>query len=238
MESNIHRLQRLGLTEYEAKAYLGLLNEHVSTATNLAQKSTVPRTKIYVVLEALANKGWVKIYSGVPLLFRAEHPRIVFTQIKKEYADFLESIQTVLDEEVNGVKERFVIMRYDMGLSALKDEIKKAKTVQISNATTDFLKRISESFGKDSVVKVLLYPGEKSISNGNMEYRQAEVSIVSLVKGKEVPSISVILDESRTFTAFQDPVDYRYVVNEMLYDECARCFEQWYNLGWNAAEEK
>jgi sugar-specific transcriptional regulator TrmB len=33
MESVVEKLQRVGLTEYEAKAYLALLNTHLSTAT-------------------------------------------------------------------------------------------------------------------------------------------------------------------------------------------------------------
>lgn len=32
MESVVEKLQRIGLTEYEARAYLSLLNAHLSTA--------------------------------------------------------------------------------------------------------------------------------------------------------------------------------------------------------------
>jgi hypothetical protein len=59
------------LTEYEAKAYVSLLNDHMNSAAKLSKKSGVPRTKIYETLESLQAKGWVQIYSGVPLLFRA-----------------------------------------------------------------------------------------------------------------------------------------------------------------------
>jgi hypothetical protein len=46
MESVVEKLQRVGLTEYEAKAYLALLNTHLSTATQASERSGVPRTKI------------------------------------------------------------------------------------------------------------------------------------------------------------------------------------------------
>lgn len=88
MESVIEKLQRIGLTEYEAKAYLALLSTHLNTATKVAEKSGVPRTKIYMILESLANKGWVRIYSGVPLLFKATDPGEVFERIKEDYACF------------------------------------------------------------------------------------------------------------------------------------------------------
>jgi sugar-specific transcriptional regulator TrmB len=57
MESVVEKLRQVGLTEYEAKAYLALLNTYLSTATKVSENSGVPRTKIYSVLETLKNKG-------------------------------------------------------------------------------------------------------------------------------------------------------------------------------------
>jgi len=68
MESVAKKLQKIGLTEYEAKAYLSLLRDHLNSATKLSEKSGVPRTKIYQVLESLERKGWIRIYSGIPLV--------------------------------------------------------------------------------------------------------------------------------------------------------------------------
>jgi len=235
MESVVEKLRQVGLAEYEAKAYLALLNTHLSTATKVSEKSDVPRTKIYSVLEALKNKGWVRVYSGVPLLFKAVAPRAVFEKVKGDLERFLESVQTTLKEEVNGIKEKFVIKRFDIGLEGLKQEIRKAKTVEINNATVGFVKKVSDAFRPDAVVKVLMFPGEvKSGKMQNMELKEAEVAIVTIIRNREVPSMSIILDEGRTFTAFQDPIDQKYIVDEMLYDECQRCFAGWSNLSWNA----
>ena len=74
MESIVEQLRRIGLTEYEAKAYVALLTVHLSTALTVSKKAGVPRTRIYAVLESLQTKGWIKIYSGVLLLFKAEEP--------------------------------------------------------------------------------------------------------------------------------------------------------------------
>jgi sugar-specific transcriptional regulator TrmB len=239
MESVVEKLRRVGLTEYEAKAYLALLNTQLSTATQVSEKSGVPRTKIYSVLEALRNKGWVHVYSGVPLLFKAVQPLKVFEKAKEDYAEFLESVQTTLKEEVNNnMKEKFVIKRFDIGLEGLKEEIKKAKTVEISNATADFIKKVSGAFKPDAMVKVLLFPTEAKPNNmQQVQFKQAEAAIVTIIRNKEVPSMSIILDESRTFTAFQDPVDHKYLIEEMLYDECSKCFGEWSNLGWSSAPQ-
>jgi len=233
MVSVVEKLQRVGLTEYEAKAYLALLNTHLSTATQASEKSGVPRTKIYSVLESLRNKGWVRAYSGVPLLFKAVEPLSVFEKVKGDYALFLESVQSTLNKEVNNMKEKFVIKRFDIGLEGLKQEIAKAKTVEINNATTSFLKKINDSFRADALVRVLLFPGEAKIAMPRVEFKEAEVAIVTIIRNREMPSMSITLDEERTFTVFQDPVDHKYIVDEMLYDECQRCFASWSNMSWN-----
>jgi sugar-specific transcriptional regulator TrmB len=234
MESVIEKLKRVGLTEYEAKAYLALVNVHLSTATQVSDKSGVPRTKTYATLESLAQKGWVRVMSGVPLLFKAVDPMTVFERVKEDYTKFLDATQTTLTDKVNNMCEKFVIKRFDIGIDGLKEEIKKAKTVQINNATTDFIKKSNNAFKPEAKIRVLMFPGEAKPSNlPNVEFKQAEVAIVTIMRNKEVPSMSIILDEQRTFTAFQDPVDHKYIVDEMLYDECQRCFAGWTSMGWN-----
>jgi len=135
------------------------------------------------------------------------------------------------------MKEKFVILKFDVGLRSLKEEMRKAKTIWINNATMDFLKKVSDTFSEDAEVRVLLFPGEKKIDGKNVQFREAGVKIVCMVRNKEVPSMSITLDESRTFTVFEDPVAHDYIVDEMLYDECAKCFLEWNSLGWDAAKE-
>jgi len=178
MESVVKKLQRIGLTEYEARAYLALLNAHLNTATKISEKSGVPRTKIYSVLESLGHKGWIRIYSGVPLLFKAVDPREVFEIIKEDYTEFLESLKATLKEKVNDVKEKFVIKRFDIGLESLKEEMRKSKTIEINNATAAFVKKVSDAFREDTMVKVLLFPNERKVNIKNVQFKQAEVGIV------------------------------------------------------------
>jgi sugar-specific transcriptional regulator TrmB len=230
--SIVKQLQKVGLTEYEAKVYSSLLKDHLNSATKLSEKSGVPRTKIYSVLESLENKGWVKIHSGAPLLFKAVRPDEIFEKMKRGYADLLESVNAMLDKEAIEMKGKFVIQNYDIGLQSLKKQMKKAKTVWISNATDEFLKKVSDSFSGNAEIKVVLFPGEKGIAGANVQSKEAGVKIVCMVRGKEIPSTSVILDEERVFTTFKDPVKNQYTVSEFLYDECNQCFRGWFNLGW------
>ncbi len=49
MESVVEKLQHVGLTEYEARVYLALLNTHLSTATQASERSGVPRKNLFGV---------------------------------------------------------------------------------------------------------------------------------------------------------------------------------------------
>jgi sugar-specific transcriptional regulator TrmB len=232
----VERLKRLGLTEYEAKAYLGLLNDHLNSAAKLSKKTGVPRTKIYETLGSLEAKGWIMIYSGVPLLFRAVDPRKMLENIKKEQDELLNGIRLELSSEAFEMKDKFIILKMDIGLEGLKEEIAKAKTVHLSNATGDLMKGLGGSFAPDAEVKAVMFPGEKR-PTGRIESREALVRVVCLLKNKEVPSTTVILDESRVFTVTRNPVSGKYRVDEMLHDDCAGCLNEIYYLGWNSAKE-
>lgn len=191
---------------------------------------------IYSVLESLALKGWIRIYSGMSLLFRADDPRNVFEKAESEFDELVSSIQATLDRKAIEMKEKFVILNFDVGLENLKEAMGKAKTIWISNATTDFLKKVRNTFSKDVEVKVILFPGAERTADKNVQFKEAEMKIVCMIRNKEVPSTSIVLDESRTFTVIEDLVEHRYIVDEMLYDECTRCFTGWHNLGWNTAK--
>jgi sugar-specific transcriptional regulator TrmB len=231
------QLQRLGLTKYESLSYSTLLHFHMNSATILAERAGVPRTKIYMVLDALQEKGWIKVYSGAPLLFKATPPADVIERLRQEQGDFLQSVQQSLEEENKMMKDKFIILKMDIGIETLKEEIRNAKTVWISNATTDFIRRIDDAFQEEAEIKVVMFPGEARTENSNIQFRESLIKVVKISQGKELPSMNVVLDEERTFGIMQDPKTKRFIVDEMLYDECSNCFVNFYKLGYENATE-
>lgn len=63
-ENTLETLKSLNFTEYEAKAYLALLEESPLTGYAVAKNSGVPRSKIYEVLESLALRGDIYVSYG------------------------------------------------------------------------------------------------------------------------------------------------------------------------------
>jgi len=154
-------------------------------------------------LESLAQKGWIQIYSGIPLLFKAVDPHTVFERIKEDYEEFMGSVEATLNMEVDEVKEKFIIKKSDVGLRNLKDEMKKAKTIWINNATTDFVKKVHDTFTEDAEVRVLLFTGEKKTADKNVQFKEADVKIVCLIRNKEVPSMSITLTRAEPSPCFK-----------------------------------
>lgn len=81
----IRNLEKLGLTENEAKAYVGLVSLREATAREIHELTNVPRAKIYEILKVLAKKGFLEVREGSPTYFRAVDPKQVIGKIKDEF---------------------------------------------------------------------------------------------------------------------------------------------------------
>ncbi len=62
------------LNEYEVKTWTALLSRNESTAGELAEISTVPRSRVYDILESLTKKGFVIKKRGSPIKYKTVSP--------------------------------------------------------------------------------------------------------------------------------------------------------------------
>src|ERR1044072_3800773 len=98
-------LEELGLSNYEASAYFGLLGKGLITANDLAYSSGLPRTKIYSILKRLERKKLVIISNQKPLMFRALSPANTFGNLLLKH-----------EEKINGLRklvERLKVINED-----------------------------------------------------------------------------------------------------------------------------
>src|SRR4051812_35117832 len=64
----------LGLTGYEASAYLALTRRGRATGAEVARLASLPRQRIYDVLEGLVTRGLASVDPGRPAHYRAVAP--------------------------------------------------------------------------------------------------------------------------------------------------------------------
>ncbi|MCZ7663465.1 MAG: hypothetical protein M5U22_11315 [Thermoleophilia bacterium] len=91
MNDLLSGLQKLGFSQYEAKAYVALLQNPRVTAYELAKQSGIPPSKIYEVVERLLAK---KLVATLDL---GGHPKYVALDPKEAVGGFRRSYDEVLD---------------------------------------------------------------------------------------------------------------------------------------------
>jgi len=74
MEDAAEVLRRLGLTDYEARAYVSLLSLGRASASEICRASGIPYSRIYGVLSGLRERGWVEVQGGRPARYAARPP--------------------------------------------------------------------------------------------------------------------------------------------------------------------
>ena len=84
MDSAIQNLGRLGLKEYEAKIYVALVGLGEANVRKIHEASGVPRPRVYDVLNSLAEKGFINIRQGSPLMYSAVRPDSMVSFLKKD----------------------------------------------------------------------------------------------------------------------------------------------------------
>lgn len=86
-------LHEVGLTEYETKAYLILLERGVMTASKVSEHGGIPYSKVYETLNSLERKGWIEVERGRPSRYFPKAP-----------SEALEAARLRLEDMVNGWK--------------------------------------------------------------------------------------------------------------------------------------
>jgi len=129
-------LQELGLTEYETRAYLSLLERGAMAATEVSEYSNVPYSKIYETLNSLEKKNWIKSEKGRPSQYYPKSPEEALTAAKLKLEDTMKGWeQAILNElqplyDKRGIKEKpdIWILRGEFNILAkLQEMLDKAK---------------------------------------------------------------------------------------------------------------
>lgn len=93
----ITTIQQLGFTEYESKAYLALLEQAPLSGYAVARASGVPRSKIYEVLENMAERGAIIASNSDPIQYAPLPPQQLIAQTRHRQQTLLDEAETALE---------------------------------------------------------------------------------------------------------------------------------------------
>ena len=109
MNSVIEQLQQLGISEYETKAYIALLQEHPLNGYTLAKKSGVPRANIYGVLQKLEERGAVvAVNTATGVIYSPIAPEALIRRLSSHISEVLAAAQRGLEALAAPVKQTYV----------------------------------------------------------------------------------------------------------------------------------
>lgn len=135
----IKTLKNLGFTEYEAKAYLALLEKSPLTGYGVALNSGVPRSKIYEVLDGLVQSGEVITSYGAPVLYAPLPPKELIEHRRKKTESDFDAAKASLEHFTTNIEVKDNIWNI-----AGRDEIMNKANDIIKNATEEVLITIWE----------------------------------------------------------------------------------------------
>jgi len=99
-------LKELGLTDYETRAYLALLEKGVLTASQVSQSADVPYSKVYETLTSLERKGWIKIEQDRPSRYYPKAPSEALATAKLQHEEMMKAWQKAISSELQPFYEK------------------------------------------------------------------------------------------------------------------------------------
>ncbi|MGN0176500.1 MAG: TrmB family transcriptional regulator [Methanobrevibacter sp.] len=243
MDENITVLKEIGLTLYEAKAYITLTSLISSNATEISRKSGIPRSKIYDVLNGLIEKKYIDIEEGRPITYNVKSPVEVLTLEK-------ERLNSKIDDTVTRLTNI-----YENGMSQVQAPIWRIYGVdKIINKELEIINRAKHSIN----MRIgFLFEGEgEALVKAFKKRRNLNVNILSaptcyinnetfniieffknnniLVHKADIPFVKVLICDSKemmhTYTKFSE--DTRTVLPETAigiwnkYEDISRNYDE------------
>jgi len=103
-------LHEVGLTEYETRAYLILLERGVMTASEVSEHGGIPYSKVYETLNSLERKGWVEVERGRPSRYFPKAPSESLEAARLQLEDMVNSWKHVVLGELQPLYEKRELM--------------------------------------------------------------------------------------------------------------------------------
>ena len=255
MDENIAILKGIGLTMYEAQAYVTLTSLISSTASEVSEKSGIPRSKIYDVLKGLIEKNFIEVEDGRPLTYTVKSPVEVLGREK-------ERINTEIDDTITRLTNV-----YENGMTQVQAPIWRiygvekiiAQEIEIINrAKTSVNMRIGFLFEGEGESLIKAFKRKRNLNvnilaSPKCYINNEEIDIIELFKDTginiqkaNIPFVKMMISDSKemmhTYTKFSE--DKRNVIPETAigiwnkYEDIAKNYDERFMNQLKKIEEK
>ena len=128
-EDLLKLLEKTGFTEKEAKVYLSLLELGQADVSDIAKKSELKRSIIYVLLEGLIKRGYVnEVLNKKINTYQATDPSVILSQLKsvtKDFSDMIPILKTLSNKGDN--RPKITYLETKDGIINMYDKMNQSK---------------------------------------------------------------------------------------------------------------
>ncbi|WP_267643454.1 TrmB family transcriptional regulator [Haloarchaeobius amylolyticus] len=133
-------LQEAGLSPYQSKAYVALLELGTASARELVEASDVPDPRIYDVVRSLEDRGYVETYEQDTMRARAHSPADVLDDLQNRASRFEQAADEIedrweqpeLDRHAASIVKRFetVVDRARLFIQEAENQIQLSASIE------------------------------------------------------------------------------------------------------------
>ncbi len=199
-------LEQTGLTQYEADAYIALVELGSATAVEIAEGSDVPQSRIYDVVRELESKGYVETYEEGTLRARTTDPDELIETMGAQatlMTDAAAEIESRWEEPPAEDHTVSVVKRFQTVLDHARDRIANAKyeveVVVTLNQFESLCDELAAAYDRGVIVKVAIAraPGSSDIEDPDALFD----GVATEVRVRQLPTAFLVLAD-RTEVCF------------------------------------
>lgn len=138
-------LRGFGLTDYEVRTYVALLERGPRTASELSKTAEVPYSKIYEILGSLEKKGWVEAEHGRPTRYYPKPP-----------SDAVEGTKLRIERSLKGNESQIL---GELQPLYEKKDVHERPDIWIVRGEFNVLGKVREIFNKSAEELLIAVPG-------------------------------------------------------------------------------
>lgn len=156
----------MGLNAYEIEAIFVLLKNGQMTAMEISQKSSIPYSKIYEVLNSLKEKGWLQISESRPFKYIPVPPIEAILAEKLRFEDKFQNWKSIISDELQPLYENRQLVEHPEMLILRGQEAVIAKLEETLKKATNELMIAAPTFARNiisSINPIILNP-QKSVT--------------------------------------------------------------------------
>ncbi len=243
------------LNIYETKVWLALLSKGISSAGEISEISSVPRSRTYDVLESLEKQGFVIQKLGKPVKYIAVNPEIVIEKLKnntaataeekiktlselkdtEEYRKLEKLHNTVLEPIKNRELSTSIKGRSNLYLQMKSLMSSASRTVYIVSSSFELIKKqnmFKESFVRLNKRKVDV---KVMIGENEMEAKKLSKRFGVDIRSRPIYARFVIVDKTEIIftmkpTSVHEDFDYAVWVNSPFF---TNSLSYMFEMAWN-----